>query len=142
MLPITVLASLRMLLGTALLTTPRLTSSAFFVPYTLSSAPLLRMAGTRDIVLGALLYTNNHHTNSTRSPAGAERASSALLDSQADSASDVDGKGKLDGTDFKEARRALMAGITVDAIDVVSFLWGYGEGSLSVETLAVVMAGQ
>lgn len=86
----------------------------------MSSNFLSCIAGVRDFAFTALLYTGARPTasNSASSKDNSPGLGSLL-------GSDVDVKGK--DSDFGEIKKALMAGMGIDAVDIVScfvVFWG------------------
>ncbi|KAL2822118.1 hypothetical protein BJX63DRAFT_427463 [Aspergillus granulosus] len=108
MYSITALAALRMGIGASLLCLPKLVIThifPFLLPYTGPVAVATRMLGCRDIALAALFYTRRTANEHDDS------RQSALL------------------------KQALEAGIIADSLDVVGYVWCYGEGMLTLEGL-------
>jgi hypothetical protein len=90
-LPLTLLSTLRIGVGSASFLLPSFTCSALFYPVPATSLLAVRLFGCRDLALGVLLAT-------AKSP--------------------------------EARRRAVLAGVAVDALDVVACVWGYGSGEL------------
>ncbi|KAL2800376.1 hypothetical protein BJX66DRAFT_332515 [Aspergillus keveii] len=121
------LAVSRIAAGLGFLTLPGPVATLFRMPFTTEAGIGCRMAGARDIVIGALLYTSL-----TRS-------------SNATSADTRDAKTNSSRQDPRERvwsarQRALAAGIAVDAIDVLACLWCYFDGSFPA-TPALLLGG-
>ncbi|KAL3457331.1 hypothetical protein BJX64DRAFT_293206 [Aspergillus heterothallicus] len=123
------LAITRIAVGVGFLAIPGTLATLFHMPFTPETAIGYRMAGTRDIVLGVLLYT----------------ARSGL--SKALSASDASGP-KADGANrsqttkgWAESQRALVAGIAADAVDILTSLWCYLDGSLPLTPALLIGVG-
>jgi hypothetical protein len=128
------LSTLRMLTGLALLTVPRLAATAFFVPYQPSLALYSRLTGIRDFAVGALLYTAIPTTQEQRQKNNANHD-----DNDAPGKPLLGGEITVNGEGMHEVKRALMAGIVVDAVDVVSIMACFAEGNLDIK--GVGMAG-
>jgi hypothetical protein len=120
--PLKTFAVLRMATGISLLALPRLTSATFLVPYASSSSWITRFGGVRDFAIGALLYSSRPPSTP---PSNGKPGSNG-------------GEG---GVDSRELRRALMMGILVDAVDIMSCAVAYGEGSLPIEAVGLVAGG-
>ncbi len=121
---LTVLATVRMASGASFFAVPELMSKAFLVPYTGAVAVTARMAGARDLAVGALLYCSR--TGQTKDFVSIFRQLHMRTF-------------KL--TTKKELRRELLAGIVIDAFDVLGYLWCYWEGSLPIEGLRPLGGG-
>lgn len=104
--------------GIALLGLPQSTARMCLLPAAASSSLILRLAGSRDFALGALLWSAS---------ASAPPSTSASADS---------GKDSILGL-----RQALIAGALVDAIDLVSVGACFADGSLALESAVLVGAG-
>jgi len=134
-LTLTTLSTLRMAAGVGLLAAPRLTTIAFLVPYASSASLITRMGGVRDFVLGALLFTANRNRS----------ASASIISSPSDEGVvKPDTEPLLGGVrngEMGEVRRALMAGMLVDAVDIVSCLVCMGEGTLPLEGMGIAGGG-
>ncbi|OJJ58560.1 hypothetical protein ASPSYDRAFT_956365 [Aspergillus sydowii CBS 593.65] len=116
------LATSRMAVGLGFLTVPNHLSTLFVLPFSADASIGCRMAGSRDLVLGALLYTCCSGSTTTTTSGGAAVGKD---------------KKKSSGTDIQ---RALLAGIVVDALDVLACLWCYCDGSLPL-TPALLLGG-
>ena len=90
-LPLTLLSTLRIGVGSVSFLLPSFTCSTLFYPVPATSLLAVRLFGCRDLALGVLLAT-------AKSP--------------------------------EARRRAVLAGVAVDALDVVACVWGYGSGEL------------
>lgn len=113
---ITCLALARSLVGVALLALPQTTARIHFLPAPApSSTLLLRLAGSRDLALGGLLWSASRSAQPQSSPA----------------------------SDSQEPclRQALIAGVVVDAIDLVNFGACFLDGSLPLRPSVLVGAG-
>ncbi|KAJ0417867.1 hypothetical protein BJY00DRAFT_315468 [Aspergillus carlsbadensis] len=123
MYSITALAALRMATGVSLLCIPKPVLThifPFLLPYTGPIAVAARMLGCRDVALAALFYTRR-----ARAPATAEN------EQEQDPDPDPDRSAIL--------KQALTAGIVADSLDVVAYLWCYGEGTLGGEGLGYLI---
>jgi hypothetical protein len=128
----TLLSISRMAVGLGFMAIPRQLASLFIMPFSPEAAIGCKMAGTRDFVLGALLYTCD------------SRDSTAPM-SKTTNPTERTG---LSGKDQSQAQlgwnntqRALMAGIIVDGFDILSVLWCYLDGTLPVEAAATLGGG-
>lgn len=109
------LAIARSVVGIALLAVPRTTGRIFLLPTIASSTVFLRLAGSRDLALGGLLWSASQ---------SAPPSSSASADPQSPA-----------------LRQALIAGAVVDAIDLISVGACFADGSLALEPAALVGGG-
>lgn len=127
----TLLSTSRMAVGLGFMVIPRWLASLFIMPFSPEAAIGCKMAGTRDFVLGALLYTCR------------SRGSTALM-SKTTNPTDrfgVTGKDQWQAQlDWNNTQRALMSGMIVDAFDILSVLWCYLDGTLPVQA-AVTLGG-
>ncbi|KAL2834005.1 hypothetical protein BJY01DRAFT_253243 [Aspergillus pseudoustus] len=120
MYSITGLAALRMGVGVSLLCAPKLvltTIFPFLLPYTGPVAVATRMLGCRDIALAALFYT--HHTRRRTTTT----TTTVMDDHENREKSNI------------QLKQALTAGIITDSLDVIGYLWCFGEGMLALEGL-------
>jgi hypothetical protein len=85
----------------------------FLLPYTGPIAVATRMLGCRDIALATLFYTRP--ATATTEEADPDLEQSAIL------------------------KQALTAGIVADSLDVIAYLWCYGEGMLGGEGLCYLI---
>jgi hypothetical protein len=97
------------------------------MPFTPEAAIGCRMAGARDIVIGVLLYTS------------LTRSTNAIGAGASDAKTDSSRQG-LKNSGWSARQRALVAGIAVDAIDVLACLWSCLDGSLPA-TPALLLGG-
>ncbi|KAJ0417381.1 ankyrin repeat-containing domain protein [Aspergillus carlsbadensis] len=118
------LALSRIAAGLGFLILPAPITSLLHMPFTPEAALGCRMAGARDIVIGALLYTAN--TATTTTPATNEKPDTARAGSK--------------NRAWSATQTALVAGIAVDAMDVLACLWCYADGSLPL-TPALLLGG-
>lgn len=109
------LAVVRCGVGIALLAVPRATARIFLLPTSPSNTLLFRLAGSRDLAIGGLLWF---------AFASAPASSSAPAD-----------------TPNLGLRLALVTGAVVDAIDLVSVGACFADGSLALEATALVGGG-
>ncbi|KAL2818993.1 hypothetical protein BDW59DRAFT_165274 [Aspergillus cavernicola] len=106
------LALSRMAVGLGFLTIPKSFAALFAMPFTPEAAIGCRMAGTRDLVLGALLYTCR------------SQASTVITN---DAKTDVANQQPQRKREWNDTQRALLlaAGVVVDAFDAdVITRWG------------------
>lgn len=115
------LATSRMAVGLGFLTIPNHLATLFVLPFSAEASIGCRMAGSRDLVLGALLYTCcSESTTSAGTAVGKDK--------------------KKESSGWTDVQRALLAGIVVDALDVLACLWCYCDGSLPL-TPALMLGG-
>lgn len=148
----TILSLIRIGTGLSFLALPQFSCTTFLVPQASASAAILatRLAGSRELAVGELLwYTLRRHRaggadlTSTGGDDTTESEQSQLLSGEL--AGDG-GKGRSASVAARAAapRRenmvgyALMAGMAIDAIDVVSCLVCLAEGSLPMEPALLV----
>ncbi|KAL3487261.1 hypothetical protein BJX62DRAFT_241190 [Aspergillus germanicus] len=115
MYSITALAALRMATGVSLLCIPKPVLThifPFLLPYTGPIAVATRMLGCRDIALATLFYTRRATATTEEDP---DLEQSVII------------------------KQALTAGIVADSLDVVAYLWCYGEGMLGGEGLCYLI---
>lgn len=108
------LAILRTVTGVALLALPGPTARLFMLP-SASSTLLLRLAGSRDLVLGGLLWSASQ--SATPSSSSSDDTQPAVL------------------------RHALIANAVVDAIDLFAVGAFFAEGSMGLEPTLLVGGG-
>lgn len=142
MLPLTLLSTAREVVGTAFLVAPALTSKMAFLNISASAILPTRMAGTRDLALGALTFyaarqvrraQNNSNNNDINKHAGTTTA--PLLDNN----NNIDAD-KLVNSNLN-MRHILFANIAVDALDVLACLWGFGDGTIPLDSALVLGIG-
>ena len=128
----TLLSISRMAVGLGFMAIPRQLASLFIIPFSPEAAIGCKMAGARDFVLGALLYTCGSQD-------------STALTSKTTSPTERFG---LSGKDQSQAQRgwnstqrALMSGVVVDGLDILSVLWCYLDGTLPAEAAATLGGG-
>ncbi|KAL4864724.1 hypothetical protein BDV12DRAFT_200799 [Aspergillus spectabilis] len=115
MFTLTALSTIRMAIGLSLLCIPKFFITnffPFFLPYTGTTAVAARMIGCRDLAIAALFYTHRRETSE-------DKPEESLISNET-------------------LKQALIAGIILDACDVVGFLWCFGEGMVSGEGLALL----
>jgi hypothetical protein len=122
----------RMTLGLGLLAIPKPVAHVFLVPFTREATIACRMAGARDLVLGALLYASRPRRSTALINKTADPAEHPLLSESSQSQEQI-------GQDH--TKRALIAGMVVDGTDVLSVLWCYLEGTLPIEAVATLGGG-
>lgn len=122
----------RMTLGLGLLAIPKPVAHVFLVPFTREATIACRMAGARDLVLGALLYASRPWRSTALMNKTTDASEHPLLS---------------DNGQFREqigenhTKRALLAGMVVDGIDILSVLWCYLDGTLPIEAVATLGGG-
>ena len=128
----TLLSLSRMAVGLGFLAIPGPFASIFIMPFSPEAAIGCKMAGNRDLVLGALLYYTYRRRYSTpRKDTVIDPSEQSLLSKS----------GNSEGhSDNSMMRLALLSGIAVDTLDVVMVLWCYLDGTLPVEA-AVTLGG-
>lgn len=130
------LSMLRMGVGLGLLGMPSKTAELFLLPAIPNATIALRMAGVRDFAIGGLLYATKLATLQARNvePKQDNSPASSLL-----------GKGDLKLaekiTSNDELRRALVTGIVVDAIDIVSCIICFEQGTLPGDAALLIGGG-
>ncbi|KAL2857618.1 hypothetical protein BJX68DRAFT_263178 [Aspergillus pseudodeflectus] len=123
------LALSRIAFGLGFLTIPGPLAALSRMPFSPEAAIGCRMAGARDIVIGALLYTSlSRSSNPTTTAADARDAKPASAR-----------QGPRNRV-WSATQGALIAGMAVDAMDVLACLWGYLDGSLPL-TPALLLGG-
>ena len=148
MISVLALSTLRMGVGASLLMMPQFSATVFMVPYASAAALPCRLAGIRDFVLGLLLYTSQQEQRATMSkPVRVATAESPLLggsDNNNNKNNDID-QSTAAATSVSlfsnETKRALLAGLAVDAIDIGSAIWCYLDGTLPAEGLYMMVGG-
>jgi hypothetical protein len=147
------LSTLRMGVGASLLMMPQFSATVFMVPYASAAALPCRLAGIRDFVLGLLLYTSQQEQTAPMSkPVRVAAAESPLLgDNNGNNNNNNNNKNNdinqstaaaTSASLFSdEPKRALLAGLAVDAIDIGSAIWCYLDGTLPAEGLYMIVGG-
>ncbi|KAL3442249.1 hypothetical protein BJX65DRAFT_313028 [Aspergillus insuetus] len=118
----------RIAAGLGFLTLPGPVATLFGMPFTPEAVIGCRMAGARDIVIGVLLYTSR------------DISSNAISADDRDAKTDRSTRLGMKNRGWSARQRALVAGIAVDAIDVLACLWCYLDGSLPL-TPALLLGG-
>ena len=138
-IPLHVLAISRMAIGVAALLIPLPTCSAFLIPVPATATLAVRLAGARDLAIGGLLLhslRNSSAATATKSngPIGLhqDETKQPLLDGQ---------KAKMKSGSDAYLRSALLAGMVVDGIDVLSSAACFLEGNVSIEGALVFASG-
>jgi hypothetical protein len=122
---INAIAFTRILVGGSLLILPRMTSPFFGIPLTSQTVVLARLFGSRDLVLGGLLWST---------------ASRAV--SSASSSSSLGFTGVGGGWDHVGGIKSLLvAGLVVDGLDVCSCLFGVLDGTIKGRTIPWIGGG-
>ncbi|KAL2836928.1 hypothetical protein BJY01DRAFT_238064 [Aspergillus pseudoustus] len=124
------LAFTRMAIGLGFLTAPHTSATLFRIPFTTGAAIAWRMVGTRDIIIGALLYT-----------ARRSAASDPKVTDSSDHGKTASSPHKRDNRAWSFTQRALLAGVVCDAVDVLTCLWCYLDGSLPLTPALLFGAG-
>lgn len=109
-----------MAVGLGFLTIPHHLAALFNMPFSPEASIGCRMAGSRDIILGALLYTCY------------SKQGTAVGKPKPDDQRERHG--------WTDTQRALLAGVVVDALDVLACLWCYCQGTLPL-TPALLLGG-
>lgn len=123
----------RMAVGLGFLTVPSSFSSIFIMPFSPVAAIGCRMAGSRDLILGALLYTchpprfRSHGMKVTDQSEQTLRTNKMYHD--------------LDSAQESKVRLALTSGIIVDTLDVLAVLWCYLDGTLPAKATMTLGGG-
>lgn len=110
--------AVRMALGLAFLCLPKHVAAACRIPYIPEAAIAGRMTGARDFAIGLLLYNCRPRLTN---PKRIEPRENATLCNNAYSGARLS---------WNDTQRALISGMIVDGIDVLSVLWCYLEGNL------------
>lgn len=118
----------RMAVGLGFMTIPGPIASIFAMPFSPEASIGCKMAGNRDLVLGALLYTcrPQRSISTSRKDKNTNSSEQPLLPKDGNSS---------------RMRLALISGIVVDALDVLSVLWCYLDGTLPIEAVATLGGG-
>ncbi|OJJ01159.1 hypothetical protein ASPVEDRAFT_82697 [Aspergillus versicolor CBS 583.65] len=117
------LATSRMAVGLGFLTIPKHVAALFNMPFSPEASIGCRMAGSRDIILGALLYTC--YSKQGYRGTAVERPKNGDQHEQ---------------HGWTDTQRALLAGVVVDALDVLACWWCYCDGALPL-TPALLLGG-
>ncbi|KAL3489684.1 hypothetical protein BJX62DRAFT_238811 [Aspergillus germanicus] len=121
------LALSRIAAGLGFLMFPGPVATLLRMPFTPEAAIGCRMAGARDIVIGLLLYTSVNSKSHTTSADTRDAKSDSSLQG-------------MKNRGWNDTHRALVAGIAVDAFDVLACLSCYLDGSLPA-TPALLLGG-
>ncbi|KAJ5575228.1 hypothetical protein VI817_005765 [Penicillium citrinum] len=123
----------RMAVGLGFLTVPGPFASVFVMPFSPEAAIGCKMAGSRDLVLGALLYYTYRRQSSTlrKDKVTNPVEQSPLLNSE----------DRAGHSDNSVMRLALISGVVVDTLDVIMVLWCYLDGTLPIEAVATLGGG-
>lgn len=143
MFPITILSTLRMGVGLALLAVPSLTGQAFLLAQPpVASTIITRLAGSRDLILGALtLHLARGSRSQTKGQSAKPRPDHAVPSSPLLDAEGASLLHSASNSGDSVMRAVLAANIAVDAIDILSCLWCYGEGNLSLGPTLLIGGG-
>lgn len=120
------LATSRMAVGLGFLTIPSHLATLFTMPFSPEATIGCRMAGSRDIILGALLYACCSRSPTSGSTAVGKEKNGDKRELQ---------------SGWTDTQRALLAGIVVDALDVLTCLWCYCEGTLPLSSALLLGGG-
>lgn len=145
MLSLSVLSTAREIVGAAFLVAPALTSKLFLINASASAILPTRMAGTRDIVVGALtFYTarqlrqalKNREHHDTKHTNTAATASTPLNNNN-------NNNNVANAVTYSQLnmRYVLLANIAVDALDVMSCAWCFGAGDMSLDSALMLGIG-
>lgn len=126
------LSVLRMATGLGFLTIPGPFASIFMMPVSAEAAIGCKMAGSRDIVLGALLYSCRSRNSTTAGDKPTDPSQQTLLPNK-DNCQVQSNRGNV--------QRALISGIVVDGLDLLAVLWCYLDGTLPIKAAATLGGG-
>lgn len=116
-----IFAGSRLLVGALLALFPRLSATHLLLPHPPATILLIRVCGSREFVVGGLLYaTIRPHLSPSSSSASASQHAA----------------------DLKLQRHALLAGAAVDFLDllITTWSWAVGSGNLAGGPAAVITA--
>ncbi|KAF5861975.1 hypothetical protein ETB97_012298 [Aspergillus alliaceus] len=136
---VTLLSMGRIAGGFLFLLAPKLDASTFFLPYEPSTAVFSNLVASRDIVIGTLLYT-------AQEPSGIKNLVSCLSMKPSFFPSVTFWSHlflipSAEGRPNRDLKRALMAGIAVDAAELVTNFVCFMNGSLSAEGFRALGGG-
>jgi len=128
----TLLSISRMAVGLGFLAIPKPLASVFIMPFSPEAAIGCKMAGSRDLVLGALLYTCRSEGSTILMSKTTDPSEHPLFSSTGQSQAQLS---------WNNTQRALVAGMIVDGFDVLSVLWCYLDGTLPIEAAETLGGG-
>lgn len=143
---LTLLSTAREAVGAAFLLAPVFTSKVGLMSISASAILPTRMAGTRDLVLGALTFyaarqarlaakTRDNHgikPGTAAAAAATTTTTTSLLNSDSSNNSNNNASAAAVQSNLN-MRYVLLANIAVDALDVLACVWCLEEGSLGLE---------
>lgn len=128
----TLLSISRMAVGLGFLAAPKSLASVFIMPFSPEAAIGCKMAGSRDLVVGALLYACYSEGSPILVGKTTNPSEQPLLSSSGQPQTRIS---------WNNTQRALAAGMIVDGFDVLSVLWCYLDGTLPIEAAGTLGGG-